>query len=83
LAIAGVLLLAWGQKDRLAGWLARLRPTPKPDSAAKPVMEPAERFATLFQPAGRYGTWMPRLTASCLGTRANLPLEDEPAIRLT
>ncbi len=46
--IAGVLLLAWGQKDRLAGWLARLRPTPKPDSAAKPVMEPAERFATLY-----------------------------------
>jgi hypothetical protein len=41
---AGLLVLLWGQKDRLAGWLARLRPAPK----SEPVMEPAERFATFY-----------------------------------
>ena len=46
--IGGLLVLLWGQRDRLAGWLARLRPAPKPDSAVRPTMEPAERFATLY-----------------------------------
>jgi hypothetical protein len=46
--IAGVLLLAWSQKDRLAGWLARLRRAAKPDPATVPAMGPAERFTTLY-----------------------------------
>ena len=30
---AGVAALLWGQRDRLAGWLARLRPVPKSEPA--------------------------------------------------
>jgi hypothetical protein len=50
--IAGLLVLLWGQRDRLAGWLARLWPKPKIDSATAPAtnttMGPAERFITLY-----------------------------------
>ena len=41
---AGVVVLLWGQRDRIGGLLARFRPAPQ----GEPGMAPSERFATLY-----------------------------------
>ena len=44
--VAGVLVLGWGQRGRVTGWLARLRPKPEPP-AEPTVMERVEAYLLL------------------------------------
>ncbi len=49
---AGVLLLAWSQRDRIVGLLTRFKPQPIAQPQAEPQtqseLSPAERFAMVF-----------------------------------
>jgi len=42
--VAGLLLLLWGQRDRLLAAVAWLWPAPKPETS----MSPADRFKTFY-----------------------------------
>ena len=44
--VAGALVLAWGQRDSLAGLLTQLRPAPAPAPQASPA-ERLEKFLAL------------------------------------